>query len=97
MAIENFDKIPICAACTYFVDLLGMDSYALRVEIESANFILQNMNRCEYDQFDSDETLTEFIGEIFSSGTSASLVPSVTPSEGIFCISKKSSMPRSQA
>ena len=62
MVIENFDKIPIVCACIFFVDLLGMDSYPMRVDIESANFILKEVNTTDSTRFDTEEKLRNFIG-----------------------------------
>lgn len=65
LAIENFNQISVTAACIFFVDLLCMDSYSVRVDIESANFILHNYSMENNDEFDSEEKLKMFIGKIF--------------------------------
>ena len=62
LAIENFDKIPIVASCVLFVDLLGMDSYSMRVDIESANFILNHFDTADSTRFDTEEQLRTFMG-----------------------------------
>ena len=62
MAIEHFNEIPVVAGCILFVDLLGLDSYAMRVDIESANFILRDLDRSENTRFDTEERLRTFIG-----------------------------------
>ena len=65
LAIDYFDNIPVAAACICFVDLLDMDSYSMRVDIESANFILLNLKKTGNDLFESEEKLKTFLGKSY--------------------------------
>ena len=64
IAVANFDSVPVISTCTLFIDLLGMDSRCMRVDIESANFILKNLKKKDDNRFDSAANLKSFIGKI---------------------------------
>ena len=64
IAIANFDSIPAISTCTLFIDLLGMDSRCMRVDVESANFILKNLKKKDDNRYDTAAKLKCFIGKI---------------------------------
>ncbi len=42
IAVENFDSESIVCTCAVFLDFLKIDSWTLKVDIESANYIVKN-------------------------------------------------------
>ena len=40
MAVQHLTKPSVCAACVVFTEMLGLDSIALRVDIQAADRLL---------------------------------------------------------
>lgn len=66
IAVTNFDSIPVISTCTLFIDLLGMDSRCMRVDVESSNFILKNWKKKDDSRYDTVAKLKSFIGNILT-------------------------------
>ena len=62
IATADFANNPVASACICFLYLLGMDTLALKVEVESANFVLKHWEKRDDELYSADEKLKKFIG-----------------------------------
>ncbi|XP_065062284.1 spatacsin-like isoform X1 [Rhopilema esculentum] len=61
IATTDFANNPVASACICFLYLLGMDTLALKVDVESANFVLEHWEKRDNELYSSDEKLKKFI------------------------------------
>ena len=66
IAVRNFDSPSIVSTCVVFIELLGMDSWHLRVDIESANYIVRNWQRKNDGPTSGVADLKKSIGKIIN-------------------------------